>query len=97
MSPSQASLAVTMKVDEIGASHSRSRYGRATDGAPPVGMREGVPKIPVLRSRELKVFGAVEVAHHRLLPGEIETLPFKGHLSAAYRIGRSAVPTPGVT
>jgi AraC family transcriptional regulator len=47
---------------------------------PPVGLREGVPEVPVLRSRELKVFGAIEVAHHWLLPGEIELLPFEGHL-----------------
>ncbi len=39
-----------------------------------------MPEVPVLRSRELKVFGAIEVAHHQFLPGEIETLPFKGHL-----------------
>jgi len=36
-------------------------------------------------------FGAVEVAHHQFLPGEIETLPFKGpvlnlHLSAPHRL-----------
>src|SRR4028118_1944870 len=49
-------------------------------GSAPVDLREGVPEVPVLRSRELKVFGAIEVAHHQFLPGEIETQPFKGHL-----------------
>ena len=44
-----------------------------------VDLHEGVPYTG-LRSRELKVFGAIEVAHHRILPGEVETLPFKGHL-----------------
>ena len=60
-------------------------------GSAPIGLREGVPKVPKLRSRELKVFGAIEVAHHQFLPGEIETLPFKGpvvnlHLSAPHRL-----------
>ena len=57
----------------------RSRYEHAANGTP-ADLREGVPEVPVLRSRELKVFGAIEVAHHQFLPGEIETLPFKGHL-----------------
>jgi AraC family transcriptional regulator len=61
------------------ANHSRNRHGHAADGAP-VGLREGVPEVPALRSRELEVLGAIEVAHHWLLPGEIELLPFKGHL-----------------
>ena len=56
-----------------------------------VDLQEGVPGIPKLRSRELKAFGAIEVAYHRFLPGEIETLPFKGpvinlHLSAPHRL-----------
>ncbi len=55
------------------------------------GLREGIPKTPKLRARELKVFGAIEVAYHQFLPGEIETLPFKGpvvnlHLSAPHRL-----------
>jgi AraC family transcriptional regulator len=50
-----------------------------------------VPKIPKLRSRELKVFGAIEVAYHQFIAGEIETLPFKGpvvnlHLSVPHRL-----------
>ncbi len=60
-------------------------------GSAPVDLHEGVPGIPKLRSRELKAFGAIEVAYHRFLPGEIETLPFKGpvinlHLSAPHRL-----------
>ena len=52
---------------------------------------QGSPEIPKLRSRALKVFGTIEVAHHQFLPGEIETLPFKGpvvnlHLSAPHRL-----------
>ena len=58
---------------------SRSRYGHAANGMW-VDLRGGTPETPLLRSRELKVFGAIEVAHLRLLPGEVETLPFKGHL-----------------
>jgi hypothetical protein len=55
------------------------------------GLGEGIPKVPKLRSRALKVFGAIEVAHHQFLPGEIQTLPFKGpvvnlHLSAPHRL-----------
>lgn len=50
------------------------------DGAR-AGLRaQGVPETPVLLSRKLKVFGAIEVAYLRLLPGEVETPPFKGHL-----------------
>jgi len=42
-------------------------------------------------SRTLKFFGAIEVAYHRFVSGEIETLPFKGpvvnlHLSAPHRL-----------
>jgi AraC family transcriptional regulator len=55
------------------------------------GLGEGIPEIPKLRSRTLKVFGAIEVAYHQFTPGEIETLPFKGpvvnlHLSAPHRM-----------
>ncbi len=57
----------------------QSRYGHTANGAS-ANLREGAPETPVLRSRKLKVFGAIEVAHLRLLPGEVETLPFKGHL-----------------
>jgi len=69
---------------------SRDRNGGAADDAQ-AGLREGIPEIPKLRSRELKVFGTIEVAYHRFLPGEIETLPFKGpvvnlHLSAPHRL-----------
>ncbi len=58
---------------------SRSRDGHNANGAS-AELREGVPEVPVLRSRELKVFGTIEIARHHFLPGEIETLPFKGHL-----------------
>src|SRR4028119_954957 len=61
------------------ANRLRARSGPAANGIP-TDLREGVPEVPVLRSRELKVFGAIEVAHHQFLPGEIETQPFKGHL-----------------
>jgi hypothetical protein len=69
-----------------GASASLKRYGEVADGAR-TGLGEGIPKVPKLRSRSLKAFGAIEVAHHQFLPGEIQTLPFKGpvinlHLSA---------------
>lgn len=55
------------------------------------GLGEGIPKVPKLRSRALKVFGTIEVAHHQFLSGEIETLPLKGpvvnlHLSAPHRL-----------
>ena len=73
-----------------GASPSPGRHGEAEDGAR-AGLGEGIPKVPKLRSRELKVFGAIEVAYHQFTPGEIETLPFKGpvvnlHLSAPHRL-----------
>lgn len=32
-----------------------------------------------MRSRDLKLFDAIEVAHLHLLPGEVETLPTSGH------------------
>ena len=74
----------------VGAISSRIRNGRTVDSEP-AGLREGIPRIWKVRSRELKVFGAIEVAHHQFLPGEIETLPFKGHvvnlhLSAPHRL-----------
>jgi AraC family transcriptional regulator len=73
-----------------GADRSPRRYGEAADGAR-TGLGEGIPEIPKLRSRVLEIFGAIEVAHHQFLPGEIETLPFKGpvvnlHLSAPHRL-----------
>lgn len=74
----------------VGADRSQSHY-EGTAGGEWSGLREGVPKIPKLRSRALKVFGAIEVAYHQFVPGEIETLPFKGpvvnlHLSAPHRL-----------
>ena len=73
-----------------GADRSRDRNEEAAYDAQ-AGLREGIPEIPKLRSRELKVFGTIEVAYHRFLPGEIETLPFKGpvvnlHLSAPHHL-----------
>jgi hypothetical protein len=73
-----------------GASRSPRHYGEPADGAR-AGLGEGIPKIPKLQSRELKVFGAIEVAYHQFNPGEIETRPFKGpvvnlHLSAPHRL-----------
>ena len=73
-----------------GASPSPGRHGEAADGAR-AGLGKGIPEIPKIRSRALKVFGTIEVAHHQFLHGEIETLPFKGpvvnlHLSAPHRL-----------
>jgi len=73
-----------------GADRSPRRYREAADGAR-TGLRQGIPKVPKLRSRSINVFGAIEVAHHHFTPGEIETLPFKGpvvnlHLSAPHRL-----------
>jgi AraC family transcriptional regulator len=73
-----------------GADRSPRRYGEAADDVR-TGLGEGIPKVPKLRSRTLKVFGAIEVAHHQFLPGEIQTLPFKGpvvnlHLNAPHRL-----------
>ncbi len=73
-----------------GADRSPRRYGEAADGAR-TGLGQGIPRIPKLRLRALKVFGAIEVAHHQFTSGEIETLPFKGpvvnlHLSAPHRL-----------
>ena len=73
----------------VSASPSPLHHGEATDER--TGLGEGIPRVPKLRARELKVFGTIEVAHHQFLPGEIETLPFKGpvvnlHLSAPHRL-----------
>ncbi len=43
-------------------------------------LRGGRPETPVLEARELAVFGAIEVGHLRLHAGEVELLPFDGHL-----------------
>ena len=64
----------------VGAIGSRGRYGRAANGTSAGLLCEEAPETPVLLSKQLKVFGAIEVAHLRLLPGEVETPPFKGHL-----------------
>jgi hypothetical protein len=74
----------------VGANPSSGRHGDAAEGAR-TGLGEGIPKVPKLQSRVLKVFGTIEVAHHQFTPGEIETLPFKGpvvnlHLSAPHRL-----------
>ena len=71
-------------------SASPRHYGKVADGAR-AGLDEGIPQVPKLRSRSLKAFGAIEVARHQFLPGEIQTLPFKGpvinlHLSAPHRL-----------
>jgi AraC family transcriptional regulator len=73
-----------------GAGRSPRCYGDVANVAL-AGLSQGIPEIPKLRSRSLKAFGAIEVAHHQFLPGEIQTLPFKGpvidlHLSAPHRL-----------
>jgi AraC family transcriptional regulator len=73
-----------------GADRPLSCHGKAVDDERS-GLREGIPKIPKLRSRDLKVFGAIEIEYHQYLPGEIQTFPFKGpvvnlHLSAPHRM-----------
>jgi hypothetical protein len=73
-----------------GANRSRDRNGHAAHNAW-TGLREGVPEIPKLRSRTHRAFGAIEVAYHQFVPGEIETLPFRGtvinlHLSGPHRL-----------
>lgn len=55
-----------------------TRHLPVPGGPTPVGMREGVPE-GLLASRELKVFGGVEIAHTRYLPGEMEVPPLRGH------------------
>jgi AraC family transcriptional regulator len=74
----------------VSVSPSPLHHGEAADDERS-GLGEGIPRVPKLRARELKVFGTIEVAHHQFLPGEIETLPFKGpvvnlHLSAPHRL-----------
>src|SRR5918998_629482 len=54
--------------------------GMEPAGGASVNLREGRPETPVLEARELKVFGAIEVGHLRLLGGEVELLPIDGHL-----------------
>ncbi len=49
-------------------------------GGASVNLHEGCPETPILGAQELKVFGAIEVGHLRLLPGEVELLPYEGHL-----------------
>jgi len=73
-----------------GASPSPRSYEEVADGEH-TSLGEGIPKVPKLRSREHEVFGTIEVARHQFLPGEIETLPFKGpvvnlHLSPPHRL-----------
>jgi hypothetical protein len=74
----------------VGADRLTSCHGKPADNEWS-GLGEGIPEIPKLRSRTLKVFGTIEVAYHRFTPGEIDTLPFKGpvvnlHLSAPHRL-----------
>ena len=54
-------------------------------------LREGRPETPVLEARELKVFGAIEVGHLRLLAGEVELLPLDGHLVNVHLSGPNHV------
>lgn len=61
------------------ANRSQDRSGRAADDVR-ADLRKGRTETPILGARELKVFGAIEVGHLRLLPGEVELLPFDGHL-----------------
>jgi AraC family transcriptional regulator len=49
-------------------------------GGATVNLRKGCPETPILGAQELKVFGAIEVGHLRLLAGEVELLPYEGHL-----------------
>ena len=49
-------------------------------GSASANLRKGRPESPVIGARELKVFDAIEVGHLRLLAGEVELLPFDGHL-----------------
>ena len=60
-------------------------------GSASVNLREGRPETPVLEARELKVFGAIEVGHLRLLAGEVELLPFDGHLVNVHLSGPNHV------
>src|SRR4028119_1656286 len=54
--------------------------GMGPAGSASANLRKGRPETPVLEARELKIFGAIEVGHLRLLAGEVELLPFDGHL-----------------
>ena len=49
-------------------------------GSASANLRKGRPETPVIGARELKVFDAIEVGYLRLLDGEVELLPFDGHL-----------------
>jgi hypothetical protein len=49
-------------------------------GSASANLRKGRPESPAIGARELKVFDAIEVGHLRLLAGEVELLPFDGHL-----------------
>ena len=49
-----------------------------------VNLHKGRPESPVIGARELKVFGALEVGHLRLHAGEVELLPFDGHLVSVH-------------
>jgi AraC family transcriptional regulator len=49
-------------------------------GGASVNLRKGCPETPILAAQEVKVFGAIEVGHLRLLPGEVELPPYEGHL-----------------
>ncbi len=60
-------------------------------GSASANLREGRPETPVLEARELKVFGAIEVGHLRLLAGEVELLPFDGHLVNVHLSGPNHV------
>ena len=61
------------------ADRSQDRSGRAADDVR-ADLRKSRPETPILGARELKVFGAIEVGHLRLLAGEVELLPLDGHL-----------------
>jgi AraC family transcriptional regulator len=65
--------------------------GMGPAGSASVNLREGRPETPVLEARELKVFGAIEVGHLRLLAGEVELLPFDGHLVNVHLSGPNHV------
>jgi AraC family transcriptional regulator len=52
----------------------------------PVGMREGIPD-ERLASREMQIFGGVEVARHQWLRGEKAFPLFKGHLVSVHLSG----------
>src|ERR687893_3048835 len=72
------------------ANRSQDRSGRAADDVR-ADLRKGRPETPLLEARELKVFGAIEVGHLRLLAGEVELLPFDGHLVNVHLSGPNHV------